>query len=116
MSLRISSAVLGGVLGLAACAPAAAPLPGEAVECAIGKASTLAFACTLEREPTAGRIVLHHPDGGFRRLSFDPETRALTAADGAERVSNLASEGDHLVFALGKARYRVPLQLLAGAP
>ncbi len=116
MSLRISSAVLGGALVATACAPQAPPPPGEMVECAIGAGAALAKACTLEREAEAGRFVLHHPGGGFRRFAFEPETAAIIPADGAERVRDPEIAGDHLAFSLAENRYRVPLRLLAGPP
>jgi hypothetical protein len=115
MSLRISSAALGGVVLAAGCAPAAPPPPGEAIACALGRTAAFAKACTLEREDTAGRFVLHHPGGGFRRFTRDPQTGEVMTADGAERVSDQASAGEYLAFALGENRYRVPLRLLEGA-
>lgn len=116
MSLRISSAALGGLVAAAGCAPAAPSPPGNAVECAIGAGAAITKACTLERERSTGRFVLHHPGGGFRRFARDPQTGAIIAADGAERVTGQSSADDHLAFALGDNRYRVPLRLLADEP
>jgi hypothetical protein len=116
MCLRISSALILLGLALVGCTPAAAPPPGDAVECALGAGAALAAVCTFEREAGAGRFVLHHPGGGFRRLRFDAQTQAISAADGAERASNQASDGETLSFAVGEDHYRVPLRLLAGQP
>jgi len=116
MSLRISSTLAVSGLWLAGCAPAVDALPGEAVECALGKRSDFAPACTIEREAEPGRFVLHHPGGSFRRIALDLDTQTIAAADGAERVTALAEEDQHLTFALGEARYRLPLGLLASEP
>lgn len=116
MSLRISSALAACGLGLAGCAPSAGALPGEPVECAMGKAGKFAPDCSLELEPEPGRFVLYHRGGGFRRLVLDAGTMMVTAADGAERVVDVVTQDDHLAFALGDARYRVPLRLVTGEP
>jgi hypothetical protein len=116
MCLRISSALLALGLALAGCNPAAPPPQGNAVECALGAGAALAANCTFEREAQAGRFILHHPGGGFRRFRYDAQAQTVRAADGAERVSNQASEGETLSFAVGEDHYRVPLRLLAGQP
>lgn len=114
MCLRISSALITLGLALAGCMPAAAPPPGNAVECALGAGAALAKDCIFERETKADRFVLHHPGGGFRRFRFDAQAQAVRAADGAEQVSNQTSEGETLSFAVGDDHYRVPLRLLTG--
>lgn len=117
MCLRTSSALLPCAAWLAACTPdAAASLPGEVVECALGKGAAFGAVCTIEREPEATRFVLHHPGGGFQRFTLDPQTFKVAAADGAAKVSDQARAGEHLAFALGTNRYRVPLRLLARTP
>lgn len=106
MSLRISSAGL--ALGLLAGCGAQSPVPeGNSIACAIGTGADFAEVCTLERVAGSGQIVIHHPDGGFRRLSFDPATGALAALDGAEPV--VIEEGQGVLqFAVGADRYRIP--------
>lgn len=117
MCSRTSSIALGGVIALAACAPEADALPGEAVECALGGAAAFAPACTFEREGGADdRFVVHHPGGSFRRLRYDAATRAVAAADGADKARAEAAEEGHVAFAVGADRYRIPRALLAGAP
>lgn len=111
MCLRISSAL--GLLGLlAACASQSPSPPGDAVECAIGAGADFSAVCTLERVSGTQMIILHHPDGGFRRLSFDPASGALAAIDGADPVVLERGEG-MLQFALGPDRYRLPRAPLA---
>lgn len=116
MSLPISRAGIGGVFVLAACAPQAPAPPGEAVECALGAGAGFAAVCTIEREAAPGRFVLHHPDGGFRRLLFDQAAGAIFPADGAERVSAQTTEGEALMVRIGSDAYRIPRSLLADTP
>ncbi len=93
-------------MALAACGPESPPPPGETFDCAIGADAEFAAVCTLERAEDA--FVLHHPDGGFRRLNRDPATGTLTPRDGAEV---LVPAGDS--FTIGADRYRIPPALLA---
>jgi hypothetical protein len=111
MSLRISSALAAAAL-LAACAAESPPPPGETVACAIGKGSDVASDCTLERVADGAEFVIHHPDGGFRRLIRDPANGALVPGDGAEVLVPEAGEGDAIAFAIGPDRYRIPRRLL----
>ena len=111
MCLRISSALAS--LGLlAACAGESPPPPGETIECAIGAGAELSPVCTLERVAGTQALVLHHPDGGFRRLARDPATNTLTPLDGAEPLVAQPSDGNAIAFAIGADSYRVPLELL----
>lgn len=105
MSLQTSSA-LAGVALLAACS-AASPAPaGESVECAIGEGADFAEDCTLERVAGGQEIVIHHPDGGFRRLRFDAASGTLAPLDGAEPLVFEEGQGV-LQFAIGPDRYRI---------
>lgn len=106
MFLRISSAVL--ALGIvAACGDASPPPEGETIACAIGQGAPFADVCTLERVAGAGAVILHHPDGGFRRLTLDPATGMPTPLDGAETAVIEQADGA-LQFAIGADRYRIP--------
>ncbi|MFO6447462.1 hypothetical protein ACLBKU_09995 [Erythrobacter sp. NE805] len=92
---------------LAACGAESPPPPGETIACAIGAGSDFAEACTLERVAGTREIVIHHPDGGFRRLTFDPATGTLAPLDGAEPL--VLEQGQGVIqFALGADRYRIP--------
>ena len=110
MFLRISNA-LTALAALTACGEVSPPPPGEAVECAIGEGAAFAPDCTLE-QAAGGDIVLHHPDGGFRRLLRDPATGSVLPRDGAEVLVPEAGEGDAVAFSVGNDRYRIPLSLL----
>jgi len=114
MSLRISSA-LGLLIAVAACGgDVSPPPPGDTVDCAIGAGADLSPVCTLEQVAGAGEIVIHHPDGGFRRLMRDAETGALAVLDGAEPL--VMEQGKALQFSVGADRYSIPSALLAPDP
>ncbi len=106
MSLRTSSA-LAALAVLAACSGESPAPAGENVECAIGEGADFAADCTLERVAGGQEIVIHHPDGGFRRLRFDAATGTLAPLDGAEPL--VIEEGQGVLqFAIGPDRYRIP--------
>lgn len=107
MSLRISSAAL-ALAALAGCGGAQSPEPaGEIIACAIGRGADFAEVCTMERVAGSAQIIVHHPDGGFRRLTFDPATGTLAPLDGADPL--VIEEGRGVLqFALGADRYRIP--------
>jgi hypothetical protein len=114
MSLRISSP-LGLLIAVAACGGDVSPPPqGDTVDCAIGAGADLSPVCTLEQVEGAGEIVIHHPDGGFRRLARDDETGALAALDGAEPL--VMEQGSVLQFSVGADRYSIPPELLTPDP
>ncbi len=106
MSLRISSALAALAL-VAACGEASPPPPGDAIACAIGEGADFASVCTLQRIEGTQQIVIHHPDGGFRRLTYDPASGSVAPLDGAEPL--VLEEGQGAVqFAIGADRYRIP--------
>ena len=113
MSLRISSAPA-LVLAITGCGAeqASPPPPGDTVECAIGAGAELSAVCTLEQVAASGEIIIHHPDGGFRRLGRDAQSGALIPLDGAELLVPEEVGVDLLAFAVGTDRYRIPGTLL----
>ena len=112
MCLRISSA-LGLIAVLSACASESPPPPGDVVECAIGVEAKFAPVCTLER--VGPHLVLHHPGGGFRRLTGDLAAGTLAPGDGAE-VLVIDQSGPGIVqLSIAGDRYRLARSLL-GAP
>lgn len=110
MSLRIFSALAGVMIATGCSGAQSPPPPGDKVDCAIGAGADFSPVCTLER--VAGEIVIHHPDGGFRRLTRDPATGALRPRDGADDLVGQAEDAATLAFAIGSDRYRIPLVLL----
>lgn len=104
MSTRISSLLLGALLAGCGADPASQPAQqaGETVACGpVGE--TLLPVCTMERD--GAMLVLHHPDGGFRRLQV--QGNVISAADGAE-VANVTHPGGATEVAIGGMRYRLP--------
>lgn len=106
MFLRISSAAFSLVL-LTACGAESPPPEGEKVACAIGTDADFAEVCTLETVAGTPQIIIHHPDGGFRRLNYDPAAGTLAPFDGAEPLVMEQGEGV-LQVAIGPDRYRIP--------
>ncbi|WP_066716629.1 hypothetical protein [Sphingomonas pituitosa] len=95
------------MLGVAGCGadPASQPAAqaGETVSCGpVGE--TLLPVCTVERE-AGGLLILHHPDGGFRRLQL--QGNLISAADGAE-VATVARRAAAIEVTIGGMRYRLP--------
>ncbi len=116
MSLRISSPLPLALLLVAACG-AESPAPeGDTVDCAIGAGADLASDCTLERLVGTQEIVIHHPDGGFRRFTRDPATGGLAPLDGAELLVPEPGAGGTLQFAVGEDRYSIPPEVLPIVP
>ena len=108
--MRISSPLAALAL-LAGCGQAESPPPpGDEVECAIGAGAALSPVCTLER--VVDEVILHHPDGGFRRLIRDPATGTFAPRDGAEALVPEQGGDSAEAFAIGADRYRIPRSLL----
>ena len=107
MSVRISGALAPLVLR-AGCGDAESPpSPGDDIECAIGTGAEFASVCKLERVAGTQQLIIHHPDGGFRRVTFDVATGALAPLDGADPLVPEQGEGV-IQFAIGSDRYRIP--------
>jgi hypothetical protein len=83
---------------------------GGRIECATAGATSFARACTVERlkGPEGTMLIVHHADGGFRRLLVATDGRGVVAADGAEEAAVSVIAGDRIEVALGGDRYRLP--------
>lgn len=104
---RVSFALL-LVLSLAACSRAAGgDFAGlRAVDCALGESHPFTGDCRVE---VAGPVlVVHHPDGGFRRFRRVDDGRGVIVADGAAPASARWVGSDVLEVAVGQDRYRFP--------
>ena len=110
-----------GALIWLACFPVAAcgqGTPGEVADrrqdnliaCALDGAADFADECWYERVERGGErlLIVHHADGGFRRLAL-VEGGGLAAADGADEPTVALVEGVAEVSLAG-SRYRLPLK------
>lgn len=87
------------------------------VNCAVDGAAAFARVCTLDREQTAGGLVLtvRHPDGGFRRLRVTGDGRGVAAADGAVPADVAITGADEIEVGIGDDHYRLPATVKATA-
>jgi hypothetical protein len=99
MFLRTSSGIL--LLALAACSSKAGDqgaggglfggeeVPAEKVPCALADAKTFTAVCTVERVNQDGKamLIVHHPDGGFRRLVAMDGGKNYATVDGSDEVA-----------------------------
>ncbi len=123
MFSRISNAglvalVAGGALAGCGAEPSGAP-QGSDVDCAIGPGADYSTACTLEQAADEGGafFLIHHPDGGFRRVKYDAATGDLAAMDGADTLQDRSlNPGKVREFAIGEDRYLIPAEMLVSAP
>ncbi|MFT4026128.1 MAG: hypothetical protein QM676_04925 [Novosphingobium sp.] len=82
----------------------------EKVECALGPGTSFAKDCAIERSREGGvyRMVVRHPDGGFRRFEVDQDN-AIVSSDGAD-AAQVAVNGTVAEVTVGDDRYRIPLE------
>jgi len=83
---------------------------GERIPCAVAGSAELKPVCAVERVREQDRLVLvvHHPDGGFRRFTVMTDGSGLAVADGA-LVAVTRLDGDRLDVSLGADRYLFPV-------
>lgn len=110
MSTRISSLLLATLAaGCGDRQPGNGASPGDAtlrIDCAIGGAAAFARDCIAERAGNA--LIVHHPDGGFRRLLITADGRGVAAADGAQPARVTIVDGETIDVAIAGDRYRLP--------
>ncbi len=82
---------------------------GEAISCALGGAAEFKPACAVERDRQGDTLflVVHHPNGGFRRFEVLKDGRGLAVADGADEGEMQVASGT-LAVAVAGDRYRFP--------
>lgn len=112
--------LVAAAVALAACSKTeSAPPPrvaeGEHVECALGPGIGFAKDCTIERsrDGETYRMIVRHPDGGFRRLEVGADN-TIVSSDGAD-VAQVALNGAVAEVTVGEDRYRIPLEPRADA-
>ena len=111
MSMRIFSLI--AVTALAACSGASKDAAGGTpIECALDSSAEFVRDCTVEAKSSdeGPYLVVHRPDGGFRRLAVSADRKTVSAADGAEEAAVTSKYGG-LEVRLGADRYRLPLPL-----
>lgn len=98
---------------VSACSPQGDEVRGDPIACAIGHAGKLERTCRLERTGTgtALQFVVHHADGGFRRLELAPDGKGLLPSDGADKAVSVVTP-DAIELTIGPDSYRIPLELL----
>jgi hypothetical protein len=108
--MRIFS--LAAVSALAGCGqtPQAEQPIGERIDCALDGATKFAPICVVEDggyQEGLTVIVIHHPDGKFRRF-LQPGDGTLKTADGVEQVLPLTPHAEDVYEAsIGEDRYRM---------
>lgn len=58
----------------------------------------------------AAQLVVHHPDGGFRRLVVGTDGEGFMSADGADAATSTSAQGA-IEVTIGQDRYRIPSSL-----
>ena len=105
------------LVALAGCgqAPQGEPPPGETIACALDGAAEFADTCTLER--SGPQLVVHRPDGGFRRFMVEgkgvqpldgADAATIAPLDGADAATATPLASGGLEIAIAGDRYRIP--------
>ena len=83
---------------------------GASIPCALGGAKVFKEDCTVERSssPDGVVLVLHHPDGGFRRLQVATDGRGVVTADGSDAAVVQGAGAGAIEVRVGEDRYRLP--------
>jgi len=86
------------------------------IGCAVGGSAQVRDVCTLERTRADGRVLLvvHHPDGAFRRFDVSADGKSISATDGAE-PAQAQPAGDSVDVTVGADRYLIPAKALHDA-
>lgn len=81
----------------------------DTIDCAVGGAADFQRNCKVDEAETDGTkiLVVHHPDGGFRRFELLTDGHGVATADGAEEAQTSVVNGQ-LEVAVGGDRYRFP--------
>jgi hypothetical protein len=107
-------AAAGLALLLAGCSASGGSKPaGDLIDCAVGGAAAFTHDCSVERAEVNGArlLIVHHPDGRFRRFQVVDGGKSLAAADGAAALA-VASNGERVDVGIDNDRYRIPTAML----
>jgi hypothetical protein len=80
------------------------------VPCALAGSASFNARCTIERMVSGDGLVLvvHHPDGGFRRLLVATDGRGVMTADGSDQAHVAVVDPGTIEVKVGDDRYRLP--------
>lgn len=80
------------------------------VPCALAGKAVFTQNCTVERTVSGDglALVIHHPDGGFRRLLVTTDGRGVVTADGADQAAVSIVDPSTIEVSIGEDRYRLP--------
>ena len=83
---------------------------GASVPCALAGSASFSSQCTVERMTAGDNLVLvmHHPDGGFRRLLVATDGRGVMTADGSDTATVSVVDPGTIEVGVGGDRYRLP--------
>jgi hypothetical protein len=87
----------------------------EHIDCALGAGTGFVRDCAIERTREGGvyKMIVRHPDGGFRRFEVGADN-TIAAADGAD-LAQVILNGTIAEVTAGEDRYRIPLEARAPA-
>lgn len=80
---------------------------GDPIDCALAGAPDFTPVCLYEHDEAEQKIIVWHPDGGFRRFDVLPGGAGVASSDGAEEVIQ-GIMGGMLEVTIGEDRYRLP--------
>ncbi len=80
------------------------------VPCALHGSREFRQDCMVERTVTGDglALVMHYPDGGFRRLLVATDGRGVVTADGADQAQVSVIDPGTIEVSVGDDRYRLP--------
>ncbi|MDB5726402.1 MAG: hypothetical protein JWQ16_3156 [Novosphingobium sp.] len=87
----------------------------EHIDCALGAGTRFVRDCAIERSREGGiyKMIVRHPDGGFRRFEVGADN-TIAASDGAD-LPQVILNGTVAEVTVGGDRYRIPLEARAPA-
>jgi hypothetical protein len=80
--------------------------PDDQIDCAIGGMPDFTKDCAIERSDGT-MLTLRHRDGGFRRLTLEPDG-TIDTADGADGITVQTLSDGRTEVTVGADRYRLP--------
>jgi hypothetical protein len=124
ISDRLSVLALAGLLSACNSAGgdgmvAGAQEEAQPVACRLDSGQSFADKCSAEWRDEGGDVrilILHHPDGGFRRLLVARDGKRVNVADGSETLAVATIPNGLVELSVGDRAYRLPAaSLRAGA-